>query len=86
VSETLTSEVTKFFREKESVILFAGAGVSVQAGLPTWGGLLSKLAEVCKTQQPYLSRAIVESVGRSRYVAAATQYMSADIPKAEKYV
>lgn len=77
--------LTEFFREKDSVILFAGAGVSVRAGLPTWGGLLEKLALICKSHQPKLCDAIIESVERKRYVAAATQYMSADILKADKY-
>jgi hypothetical protein len=43
---TLAEAINRFFKESDVPVLFAGAGVSARAGLPTWKAYLAHLAGV----------------------------------------
>lgn len=76
----VAKQLESFFQSRGSVVLFAGAGVSAKAGLPTWGGLIKRLAETCRSRDLNLYHAIVGSVDRNRLLPAATQLFTADVP------
>lgn len=44
-ARAIVDELVDFFESSQNPVLFAGAGVSARAGLPTWKGLVERLAE-----------------------------------------
>ena len=45
---SLSNAIIEFLNQEENAALFAGAGVGVRAGLPTWGQYLENLAAVAE--------------------------------------
>lgn len=58
-------------RDDLDVVLFAGAGVSMRAGLPDWKGLLSRLAEGVRAASPLMATVIGENITHGKLTKAA---------------
>jgi len=69
MSNSVVDALTRFFSSSSDPILFAGAGVSVKAGLPTWIGLIERLASGI---QPYDSETANMMLGRAKKGALTT--------------
>lgn len=52
-------------------VLFAGAGVSMRAGLFDWKGLLKELAEGIRGASPLMATVIAENIARGKLTKAA---------------
>lgn len=59
-------------------VLFAGAGVSMRAGLPDWRSLLILLAEGVRSQSPLLANAMRESIAQDKLAKAADLWALVD--------
>jgi len=82
----ISEEITKFMRAHESPVLFAGAGVSAKAGVPTWGSYLAMLAEFARQFDIYTYHIMMERIREGAFTDAASYYfMCRKIPEAEKY-
>lgn len=82
----ITEEIRKFLTTHESPVLFAGAGVSARAGIPTWGKYLEYLAEISRVYDPITRHIMMERIREGSYTdAAAYYYLCGKIPEAEKY-
>ncbi|WP_369647416.1 SIR2 family protein [Variovorax sp. V118] len=66
-------------------ILFAGAGVSMRAGLPDWKGLLQALAEGVREHAPLMANTITESISQGKLTKAADLWSLVDeVPIGDK--
>lgn len=83
--EGLKTALVAHARKSRSV-LFAGSGVSARVGLPTWGVLLTKLADVCRVYGDADSaNLILSKVKNLDYLGAATVYrLCQHIPEGER--
>jgi len=79
---TLTQTICTFLADSDNPALFAGAGVSAAAGLPTWPTLLNQLAEQVGTRDPLIKQVMKERVREADYLNAADQYFLC--PKLDK--
>ncbi len=66
-------------------ILFAGAGVSMRAGLPDWKGLLKDLANGIRGASPLMATVMAENIARGKLTKAAEFWGLVDeIPRGER--
>jgi hypothetical protein len=79
---SITDSIRSFLSESKDPALFAGAGVSAAAGLPTWPNLLKQLAELVGTQDPLIKQVMKERVHENDFLNAADQYFLC--PKIDK--
>lgn len=70
MASTLENALIRFFSDAKYPILFAGAGVSARAGLPTWDGLIGKLAEGIRSVDPMTTQQMHESARDGDYTHA----------------
>ncbi|WP_175844518.1 MULTISPECIES: SIR2 family protein [Burkholderia] len=79
---TKTSSVAEaladFFKNSDFPILFAGAGVSMLAGLPDWKGLLNQLAEAIRPNDPMTATQITHYVAKGSLTKAADFFWVTD--------
>jgi hypothetical protein len=81
----VANALREFFTSSRLPTLFAGAGVSARAGLPTWGGYLTKLAAAAFTYDEYTKFNIDRAVKDGVLGDAATFYMMCrQMPEATK--
>jgi hypothetical protein len=82
------SEVTKFildFVAQPNAILFAGAGVGGQAGLPVWHEYLEHLALAAEAYESDIANAIRRRVTSGEFGSAAHLYKRCAMPEGEKF-
>ncbi len=78
--------VLNFFKNSSSPVLFAGAGVSARAGIPTWESYLDHLARLAGRYDPLTAQIMVGRIGEGELLNAASYYfLCKKIPIAEKY-
>ncbi len=83
---TCCERLLRFFKNSNTPILFAGAGVSMKAGLPTWHALLSQLAEATRPYDQLTRHIMMERIKENELLDAASYYyLCKKIPEAEKY-
>jgi len=73
-TENVRKAVESFFKESVRPVLFAGAGISVRAGLPTWGQYLTALAEQVHPRDPYTRHLMVNCIHLGQYSLAAEYF------------
>jgi hypothetical protein len=74
-----------YFRKSRFPVLFAGAGVSARAGLPTWISYLSKLSAAAGEYDPYIKFVIDKAVsGGALTDAASLFFMCHDMPDSKR--
>ena len=84
--EALVITLRAFLEEAPSAVLFAGAGVSARAGLPTWKGYLEQLAELARVHDPMTRHHMLERIHDGDYLGAADLYfICKKLPQAQKY-
>ena len=82
---SIEKALSEYFRQSRLPILFAGAGVSVQGGLPAWPGYLSKLAAAAGEYDPYIKFIIDKAVDDGALTDAASFYfMCREMPDSKK--
>jgi len=77
-SEDVAKALTGFFASAEKPILFAGAGVSMLAGLPDWSGLLNSMAEAIRAKDPLTANQIKSYVAKGSLTRAADFFLITD--------
>lgn len=84
-SHELGGVLAEVVREEDS-ILFAGAGVAAQAGLPVWETYLEYLAKVVESREINLAEMIRKRIREKSLLLAAHYYKTCtEIPKGERY-
>ena len=79
-------EIRRFLDGSEFPVLFAGAGVSARAGLPTWGSYMAELAGAAAEFDPYTKYQIDRAVAGGQFERAAAYYfLCADIPETKRW-
>lgn len=82
----ISDRLTRYFRESESPVLLAGAGVSLRAGLPIWKQYLSEIAAQVGVYDNLTRQMIQQQVSSNLYeIAAEYLFLSPTIPEARKY-
>jgi hypothetical protein len=66
--------IQKFFDIAEYPVIFTGAGVSVRAGLPTWGRLVEMLAEGVRSVDPMTTQQMLECIREGRLTLAVEYF------------
>lgn len=67
-----------FFETSADPVLFAGAGVSMLAGLPDWKGLLSQMAESVRAADPLTANHIQQCIAKGSLTKAADYFWLTD--------
>lgn len=77
--------LANFFEKSRLPVLFAGAGVSAKAGLPTWGSYLSKLAAAAFEYDEFTKFVMDRAISDGALGDAAAYYkMCRQMPEATK--
>ena len=77
--------IENFFRESANPVLFAGAGVAAKAGLPTWGIYLSQVAELVRSEDPYIANGMHTFIQEGEFARAVSQFnLSTKIREGDK--
>lgn len=71
MSKEVVSALERFFANAAHPVLFAGAGVSVQAGLPIWSSLLRKMVEPVRLTDPAFHNLVSDAIAQNQLTAAA---------------
>jgi hypothetical protein len=82
--DELAIEINEFLK-KNNPTLFAGAGVGVQAGLPSWQQFMALLADFCQEYDPESATLIRTRAEKGNYLEAASVYKTSSIPEGEKH-
>jgi hypothetical protein len=81
----LTKKLEEFLAKSEQPVLFAGAGVSVKAGMPDWTGYLSELAAAAATFDPFTKYQMDDAIKEGALEVAASYYqICRKIPEATR--
>lgn len=81
----IENKLKDFFRNSHSPVLFAGAGVSVRAGAPTWRKYLKWIAQQAETFDPPTSQIMRARIQEGDLVTAADHYFLCNrIPEVRK--
>ncbi|MBL0222229.1 MAG: SIR2 family protein [Xanthomonadales bacterium] len=78
------AELEAFFAKSNLPVLFAGAGVSAHAGLPTWPAYLTELASLAFEYDPQSKYMMDREISKGALDLAASYYRLCDIPEATK--
>lgn len=85
-ADDVAKALTEFFASAEKPILFAGAGVSMLAGLPDWSNLLKSMAESIRAKDPLTANQITTYVAKGSLTRAAEFFLITDeVHDAEKH-
>lgn len=71
---TVSKALQEFFTDATYPIIFTGAGVSVQTGLPTWKQLIEQLAEGVRSVDPLTTQQMLEDVSSGDYTHAVDYF------------
>jgi len=74
----IVDALSSFFNTSTRPVLFAGAGVSMQAGLPSWNSYLTALAEQVRAKDQLSRHQIVECLAKGHYTKAADYFFLSD--------
>lgn len=75
-----------FFENSADPLLFAGAGVSMLAGLPDWKGLLSQMAESVRGADALTANHITQCIAKGSFTKAADYFWLTDeVLEGDKY-
>lgn len=74
----VTDALKAFFETSADPVLFAGAGVSMLAGLPDWKGLLSQMAESVRAADPLTPNHIQQCIAKGSLTKAADYFWLTD--------
>ncbi|MBG0844546.1 SIR2 family protein [Pseudomonas chengduensis] len=86
MTDVIAEALRKFFHKATDPILFTGAGVSVKAGLPTWKGLIHKLAEGIRPLDPATADMMAKRAEKGDLTTAVDYFMlSDDMNTGDKY-
>jgi len=81
----ISKEIDEFLK-RDNPTLFAGAGVGARAGLPTWNGFMTMLAQFSRKYDPITADLIEKRASKGQFLEAAAVYKTcSDIPVGEKY-
>lgn len=84
--EEVGKAIYDFLTTRENPALFAGAGVGVKAGLPTWSQWMEHLADVAAHYDSLTGDLILKRANGGHYLSAAAVYKSCpEIPCGELY-
>ncbi len=84
-SKSIAKALSEFFGTEGDSILFAGAGVSILAGLPDWKGLLTQMAESIRSSDAMTANIMTQSIAKGRLTKAADYFwLSEDIVDGDK--
>ncbi|WP_322008190.1 SIR2 family protein [Paraburkholderia tropica] len=75
---SVAGALADFFQKSSFPILFTGAGVSMLAGLPDWKGLLNRMAETIRPNDPMTATQITHYVARGSLTKAADFFWITD--------
>ena len=76
----------KYFNKSELPVLFAGAGVSVHGGLPSWSVYLRMLAAAASEYDEYIKYQIEKAIRDKAYADAASMYlMCREMPESKMF-
>lgn len=73
-SEPVATALKTFFEASSEPFLFAGAGVSMLAGLPDWKGLLSQMAESVRPADALTANHMLQYVAKGSLTKAAEYF------------
>lgn len=76
--QQIVDALTEVFSRKRPVTLFAGAGVSMRAGLPDWKDLLRGMAESIRSSDALTANKILECVIKGNLTLAAEYFWLTD--------
>jgi hypothetical protein len=77
-SKQVAAALKAFFEASRDPILFAGAGVSMLAGLPDWNALLSQMAESVRSVDAMTANHMVQYVAKGSLTKAADYFWLTD--------
>lgn len=84
MSSDLVAALDRFFEASVDPVLFTGAGVSCAAGLPTWTGLLEKLANFLQRDATLYKQIMLDELRKGNYTKAADLFELSDAPEGDK--
>lgn len=70
----LTEALDRFFKSSPDPVLFAGAGVSARAGIPTWPTLLERLKEWIRSRDALTANQMAEYIHEKDLITAADYF------------
>lgn len=74
----IQAAVYEFVTQSDRPVLFAGAGVSARAGLPTWDVYLTRLAEQTHPRDPFTLHLMKRHIDRRQFALAAEYFFLSD--------
>lgn len=77
-ADSVAQALSEFFSTAVEPILFAGAGVSMLAGLPDWGKLLQEMAEAIRPRDPMTANQMASYVAKGSLTRAADFFLITD--------
>jgi hypothetical protein len=82
----IAETIQNFLASSKNPALFAGAGIGVRAGLPTWPQFMEHLAMVAKRYDPLTGDLIHQRSAAGHFLSAAVVYKTCpQIPRGELY-
>lgn len=85
-SKNVTDALKRFFEASSTPILFAGAGVSMLAGLPDWKGLLLQMAESVRPVDALTANCMTQYVAKGSLTKAADYFwLTEEVQDGDKY-
>ncbi|HUN27213.1 MAG TPA: SIR2 family protein [Steroidobacteraceae bacterium] len=77
-AQVVVEALSSFFKSSTRPVLFAGAGVSMHAGLPSWKSYLAALAEQVRANDQLSRHQMVECLAKGQYTKAADYFFLSD--------
>lgn len=84
-SLSVAEALKAFFQASVDPVLFAGAGVSMLAGLPDWKGLLTQMTESVRPKDALTAHQMAQNTAKGNLTKAAEYFwLSSDVPDGDK--
>jgi hypothetical protein len=83
-ADVVREALEKFFANARRPVLFSGAGVSARAGIPSWSGLIEKLASSTQSHDPLTKQQMHECVKNKDYTRAVDYFELSNVPEGDK--